>query len=90
MYSNISSWKSGEDWWIFIKIFKEYILMKKLCNEKSHFLSSRLLLQWVQDGSPSHSTPIKVESPNQFVPLGTTKKEFKRVQQAVSSLFNNN
>jgi len=26
---------------------------------------------------------IKVESPNQFVPLGTSKKEFKRVQQAM-------
>ena len=42
-------------------------------------------LQWVQEGSPSHSTPIKVESPNQFVPLGTTKKEFKRIQAAVSN-----
>merc|ERR1711981_435231 len=41
------------------------------------------ITKWVQDGSPSHSTPIKVESPNQFVPLGTTKKEFKRVQQAM-------
>ena len=39
--------------------------------------------QWVQDGSPSHSTPIKVESPNQFVPLGTSKKEFKKIQQAM-------
>jgi len=41
------------------------------------------ITKWVQDGSPSHSTPIKVESPNQFVPLGTSKKEFKRVQQAM-------
>jgi len=41
------------------------------------------ITKWVQDGSPSHSTPVKVESPNQFVPLGTTKKEFKRVQQAM-------
>jgi hypothetical protein len=46
-----------------------------------------LLLQWVADGSPSHSTPIKVESPNQFVPLGTTKKEFKKIQAAVSTFF---
>merc|ERR1719150_1840559 len=41
------------------------------------------ITKWVQDGSPSHSTPVKVESPNQFVPLGTTKKEFKKVQQAM-------
>lgn len=41
------------------------------------------ITKWVQDGSPSHSTPIKVESPNQFVPLGTTKKEFKKIQQAM-------
>merc|ERR1712179_111232 len=41
------------------------------------------ITKWVQDGSPSHSTPIKVESPNQFVPLGTSKKEFKKVQQAM-------
>ena len=47
------------------------------------FLSSSLL-QWVADGSPSKSTPIKVESPNQFVPLGTSKKEFKKIQAAVS------
>ena len=40
-------------------------------------------LQWVADGSPSKSTPIKVESPNQFVPMGTTKKEFKKIQAAV-------
>merc|ERR1711953_921327 len=41
------------------------------------------ITKWVQDGSPSHSTPIKVESPNQFVPLGTSKKEFKKIQQAM-------
>merc|ERR1712109_125842 len=41
------------------------------------------ITKWVQDGSPSKSTPIKVESPNQFVPLGTSKKEFKRIQTAM-------
>ena len=50
-------------------------------------LSLVFVLQWVQDGSPSKSTPIKVESPNQFVPLGTTKKEFKRIQAAVNIYF---
>lgn len=41
------------------------------------------ITKWVQEGSPSKSTPIKVESPNQFVPLGTNKKEFKRIQAAM-------
>jgi adducin len=41
------------------------------------------ITKWVQDGSPSKSTPIKVESPNQFVPLGTSKKEFRRIQTAM-------
>lgn len=45
------------------------------------------MLQWVADGSPSKSTPIKVESPNQFVPLGTNKKEFKKIQAAVSVFY---
>jgi len=39
------------------------------------------ITKWVNDGSPSHSTPIKVESPNQFVPLNTNPKEFKKVQK---------
>merc|ERR1712179_132223 len=41
------------------------------------------ITKWVADVSPSHSTPIKVESPNQFVPLGTSKKEFKKIQKAM-------
>lgn len=41
------------------------------------------ITKWVQDGSPSKSTAIKVESPNQFVPLGTSKKEFRRLQTAM-------
>jgi hypothetical protein len=43
------------------------------------------VLQWVTDGSPSHSTPIKIEAPNQFVPLNTNPKEFKKVQKMVSA-----
>lgn len=39
------------------------------------------ITKWVNDGSPSHSTPIKVESPNQFVPLNTNTKEFRKVQK---------
>ena len=40
-----------------------------------------VFLQWVADGSPSHSTPVKIETSNQFVPTGTNPKEFKRVQK---------
>ena len=40
-----------------------------------------VLLQWVADGSPSHSTPVKIETSNQFVPMGSNPKEFKRVQK---------
>ena len=43
-----------------------------------------VLLQWVAEGSPSHSTPVKIENSNQFVPLKTDPKEFKRVQKLVS------
>ena len=43
-----------------------------------------VLFQWVTDGSPSHSTPIKIESSNQFVPLNTNSKEFRKVQKMVS------
>jgi len=39
------------------------------------------ITKWVTDGSPSHSTPIKIEAPNQFVPLNTNPKEFKKVQK---------
>merc|ERR550539_2382701 len=41
------------------------------------------ITKWVQDGSPSKSTPIKIDSPNTFVPLGTSKKEFRRIQSAM-------
>jgi len=39
------------------------------------------ITKWVSDGSPSHSTPIKIEEGNQFVPLNTNPKEFKKVQK---------
>merc|ERR1712021_281494 len=41
------------------------------------------ITKWVQDGSPSKSTAIPIKSPNQFVPLGTGKKEFRRLQTAM-------
>merc|ERR1712073_271311 len=39
------------------------------------------ITKWVSEGSPSHSTPIKIESSNQFVPLNSNPKEFKKVQK---------
>ena len=43
-----------------------------------------VLFQWVSDGSPSHNNAIKIEKPNQFVPLNTNPREFKKVQKMVS------
>merc|ERR1712008_462127 len=44
------------------------------------------ITKWVQDGSPSKSTAIPIESPNQFVPLGTSKKEFRKLQTAMKEV----
>jgi len=42
-------------------------------------------VQWVSDGSPTHSsTPVKIDSALQFVPKNTNPKEFKQIQQQVS------
>lgn len=43
-------------------------------------------LQWVQEGSPSHSTAIKIQSPHQFIPKSSVSDlgEFKRKQKEVS------
>lgn len=42
-------------------------------------------MQWVSDGSPTHSsTPFKIDSALQFVPKNTNPKEFKQLQQQVS------
>ena len=40
-------------------------------------------MQWVSDGSPSHSHATKIENNNQFVPVNTNPKEFKKVQKLV-------
>lgn len=43
-------------------------------------------VQWVSDGSPTHSsTPVKIDSALQFVPKNTNPKEFKQIQQQVST-----
>lgn len=43
----------------------------------------RKITKWVVDGSPTHSTPVKIDGALQFVPLNTTSKEFKRLQQQI-------
>merc|ERR1712079_880635 len=39
------------------------------------------ITKWVSDGSPSHSHATKIENNNQFVPVNTNPKEFKKVQK---------
>ncbi|GFQ96882.1 protein hu-li tai shao [Trichonephila clavata] len=36
---------------------------------------------WVQEGSPSHSTLVKIESPHQFIPKTGDPNEFKKKQK---------
>lgn len=45
------------------------------------------VLQWVADGSPTHSTAVRIDHMLQFVPKGTDPKEFKKLQQQVSVFF---
>lgn len=45
-------------------------------------------MQWVAEGSPTHSsTPVKIDAALQFVPKNTNPKEFKKLQQQVSSFL---
>ncbi|PRD28029.1 UNVERIFIED_CONTAM: hts [Trichonephila clavipes] len=39
------------------------------------------ITKWVQEGSPSHSTLVKIESPHQFVPKTGDPNEFKKKQK---------
>ncbi|XP_037916923.1 protein hu-li tai shao isoform X1 [Hermetia illucens] len=41
------------------------------------------ITKWVADGSPTHSTPVRIENALQFVPPGTNPKEFKKLQQLI-------
>lgn len=50
--------------------------------------TTTVTMQWVADGSPTHSSAIRIETPLQFVPAGTNPKEFKKLQQLVSSMAN--
>ncbi|XP_054167044.1 protein hu-li tai shao-like isoform X2 [Oppia nitens] len=44
------------------------------------------ITKWIQDGSPSHSTPIKIETPHQFVPVNHDPNEFKRKQKEMKEV----
>lgn len=45
-------------------------------------------MQWVADGSPTHSsTPVRIESALQFVPKNTDPREFKKLQQQVNCIL---
>lgn len=50
--------------------------------------TTTVTMQWVADGSPTHSSAVRIENPLQFVPAGTNPKEFKKLQQLVSSMAN--
>ncbi|XP_054715695.1 protein hu-li tai shao-like isoform X2 [Uloborus diversus] len=39
------------------------------------------ITKWVQEGSPSHSTAIKIQTPHQFIPKISDIGEFKRKQK---------
>ncbi|XP_035217214.1 protein hu-li tai shao-like isoform X1 [Stegodyphus dumicola] len=39
------------------------------------------ITKWVQEGSPSHSTAIKIQTPHQFIPKSSDIGEFKRKQK---------
>ncbi|XP_075166052.1 adducin 1-like protein hts isoform X2 [Haematobia irritans] len=41
------------------------------------------ITKWVAEGSPTHSTPVRIDDPLQFVPVNTNPKEFKRLQQQI-------
>lgn len=43
------------------------------------------ITKWVQEGSPSHSTSIKIQSPHQFVPKSSDPNEFKRKQKELKA-----
>ncbi|KAL7039080.1 hypothetical protein ACKWTF_009793 [Chironomus riparius] len=41
------------------------------------------ITKWVAEGSPTHSTPVKIDNALQFVPSNTNPREFKRIQQQI-------
>ncbi|GFR00269.1 protein hu-li tai shao, partial [Trichonephila clavata] len=45
----------------------------------------KVATKWVQEGSPSHSTSIKIQSPHQFIPITNDIGEFKRKQKELKA-----
>ncbi|XP_046385544.1 protein hu-li tai shao isoform X11 [Ischnura elegans] len=43
----------------------------------------KIITKWVAEGSPTHSTPVKIDSALQFVPKNTDPREFKKLQQQI-------
>nr|XP_042905596.1 protein hu-li tai shao isoform X3 [Parasteatoda tepidariorum] len=43
------------------------------------------ITKWVQEGSPSHSTSIKIQSSHQFIPITNDLGEFKRKQKELKA-----
>ncbi|KAF8777949.1 protein hu-li tai shao-like isoform X2 [Argiope bruennichi] len=43
------------------------------------------ITKWVQEGSPSHSTSVKIQSPHQFIPISNDIGEFKRKQKELKA-----
>lgn len=66
---------------------KSLMLIRLLCAEiDGGQLMLWFCVQWVSDGSPTHSsTPVKIDGALQFVPKNTNPKEFKQIQQQVST-----
>ncbi|GBN06250.1 Protein hu-li tai shao, partial [Araneus ventricosus] len=43
------------------------------------------ITKWVQEGSPSHSTSVKIQSTHQFIPITNDIGEFKRKQKELKA-----
>ncbi|RWS11857.1 Protein hu-li tai shao-like protein [Dinothrombium tinctorium] len=44
------------------------------------------ITKWVQESSPSHNNPIKIENVHQFVPVNADPTEFKRKQKEMKAV----
>ncbi|XP_053211389.1 protein hu-li tai shao-like isoform X2 [Panonychus citri] len=49
-------------------------------------LDPKKITKWIQDSSPSHSNPVKIDNPHQFVPVNGDPAEFKRRQEEMKKV----
>ncbi|XP_015781808.1 protein hu-li tai shao isoform X3 [Tetranychus urticae] len=49
-------------------------------------LDPKKITKWVQDSSPSHSNPVKIDNHHQFVPVNVDPGEFKRRQKEMKQV----